>query len=97
MPVQWKQCKSMYAQYEPFKVYFVHVLYLVYNCVSLTNFILQTSSIIRKGTLPHEVHVKGLSVGVYSGLIRATDVFGSTAQSAIQYQGEKHKKTVTSL
>ena len=41
--------------------------------------------------------MKGLSVGVYSGLIRATDVFGSTAQSVIQYQGEKHKKTVTSL
>ena len=37
--------------------------------------------------------MKGLSVGVYSGLVHATDVFGSTAQSAIQYQGEKHKKT----
>ena len=36
--------------------------------------------------------MKGLPVGVYSGLVRATDVFGSTAQSAIQYQGEKHKK-----
>ena len=40
--------------------------------------------------------MKGLSVGVYSGLVRATDVFGSTAQSAIQYQGEKCKK-ITAL
>ena len=37
--------------------------------------------------------MKRLSVGVYSGLVRATDVFGSTTQSAIQYQGEQHKKT----
>ena len=43
-----------------------------------------------KGTLPHDVTVKGLPVGVYSGLVRATDVFGSIAESAIQYQGEQH-------
>ena len=40
--------------------------------------------------------MKGLSVGVYSGLVRATDVFGSTAQSAVQYQDEKCKKNLSS-
>ena len=39
------------------------------------------------GTLPHGIDVTGLPAGVYSGLVEATDTFGSSASSTIEYQG----------
>ena len=40
------------------------------------------------GILPHKIDVKGLPLGVHKIYVTATDVFGSTADTTIDYLGK---------
>ena len=74
----------MSVQLRESKAKCMRLLCLCAACIFYVN----TLSDALSGTLPYQVQTKGLPAGVYEVQIEATDVFGFTDQSTVEYQRE---------